>query len=129
LRKTSKLQCGQVGTIAHNDRDTNGNWFVDFISLADEVERWSLPTGLIEKVQEPVDQVLIVQFSPERKVGMAFNEDGFVTQVLAKSQAFAKGVEIGSQILRVNGMVVFFIKFISTLSSVVCLFIYVLLLR
>mmetsp|Transcript_20557 Transcript_20557/g.39654 ORF Transcript_20557/g.39654 Transcript_20557/m.39654 type:complete len:1335 (-) Transcript_20557:296-4300(-) len=102
-RKTKKLQCGQVGIICHNDNDKNGNWFVDFIMMDDEVERWSLPGSLIEPVEERVDQMLVVQFRSDQKIGMAFNENSMVTAVHNNSQASAKGVERGNYILRVNG--------------------------
>mmetsp|Transcript_20161 Transcript_20161/g.35938 ORF Transcript_20161/g.35938 Transcript_20161/m.35938 type:complete len:486 (+) Transcript_20161:3-1460(+) len=102
-RKTRKLQCGQIGTIAHDNRDSNGHWFVDFISLKDEVERWSLPPGILEPVTERVDQTLIVQFQPDKKIGLGFNEYTRITHVVKGSQAASKGVEIGNMILRING--------------------------
>eukprot|EP00470_Lotharella_oceanica_P006393 CAMPEP_0170177228 /NCGR_PEP_ID=MMETSP0040_2-20121228/9926_1 /TAXON_ID=641309 /ORGANISM="Lotharella oceanica, Strain CCMP622" /LENGTH=293 /DNA_ID=CAMNT_0010419801 /DNA_START=18 /DNA_END=899 /DNA_ORIENTATION=+ len=102
-RKTRKLQCGQVGMISHNDQDKNGNWFVDFIMMDDEVERWSLPGNLIELVEERVDQMLVVQFRSDQKIGMSFNDLSMVTEVYDNTQASAKGVESGNYILRVNG--------------------------
>jgi len=84
-RKTRKLQRGQVGTVANDMPDKNGNWFVDFISLDDEVERWALPPQIVDRVQERVDQTLVVQFRPDKKVGMAFNDKARVTQVRLNS--------------------------------------------